>query len=212
MRPLLERFRAAILRQARTGGPRQSGYRESIWKRLPHPIFVEILACCDLADIGSLALSCRLLHQRIVDDEFTISLAYIQRRRQQKSQGSDGDIGSFYELVSPGDDLTFISGLFPPPPPRYIDDGDRNPFPEYSFAYLADLNRCWTTCIHLSYHLADNVVRHYLQTDTDARPLRSGFKTEKEVTYSKLVGMLQTKLLCPMYGSSEWDDKAPWSY
>jgi hypothetical protein len=62
------------------------------------------------------------------------------------------------------------------------------------------LHRCWKTCLRLSYHLADHVVEHHLETDPLAQPLWSSSKTEKEVVYSKAVASLQAKLLHPMYG------------
>jgi hypothetical protein len=100
-------------------------------------------------------------------------------------------------VLSPGDDIAFISELFPPPPPEYNSDMDQDNA-GYSLGYLGDLTRCWKTCIRLSYHLADHVVEHHLETDPIAHPLWSSSKTEKEVVYSKAVVSLQAKLLYPM--------------
>lgn len=36
-------------------------------------------------------------------------------------------------------------------------------------AYLADLERCWSTCIRFSYDLADHVVRYHLGNDSIAQ-------------------------------------------
>ncbi|KAJ5970552.1 uncharacterized protein N7479_000470 [Penicillium vulpinum] len=111
--------------------------------------------------------------------------------------------------LSPGDDLSFISELFPPPPPEYS-TGVAHENAGYSLGYLGDLKRCWNTCIRLSHHLADHVVRHHLETDAIAQPLWSSsklkkeFKTEKEVisekevVYSKAMASLQAKLLYPI--------------
>lgn len=141
-------------------------------------------------------LSCRALNRRIHREEYTICREYLEHRRRRSlvywKESSD---------ISPGDDLTFISDLFPPLPPQYSGTGSHDDLPEYCFGYLADLNRCWVTCIRLSYYLADYVVRHHLQTDSDAQPLWSSCKTEKEVVYSKGVGTLQSRLLYPMYVS-----------
>lgn len=168
------------------------GSKESAWKRLPSDVFVAIVAYCELEDIKSLALTCRLLHYLVFKNEFAISRAYIERRKQKP--GLEGcEISTL-----PGDDLTFISELFPPPPPHYTWGNDQAN-PEYSLGYLDDLTRCWTTCVQLSYHLADQVIQHHLETDAVARGLWNSSKTEKEVVFSKAVGMLQAKLLYPMY-------------
>ncbi|RHZ43743.1 uncharacterized protein CDV56_101310 [Aspergillus thermomutatus] len=50
----------------------------------------------------------------------------------------------------------------------------------------------------LSYYLADYVVQHHLQHDSDAQPLLSSCKTEKEVIYSRGVCVLQSRLLYPL--------------
>lgn len=55
------------------------------------------------------------------------------------------------------------------------------------------------TCLRLSYYLADYTVQHHLQYDPEAKPLWSSCKTEKEVVYSRAVGVLQSRLLCPLY-------------
>jgi hypothetical protein len=124
--------------------------------------------------------------------EFAIAWAYIQLRKQMHHQGHSID-----GFLSPGDDIAFISELFPPPPPEYNSAIEDNA--GYSLGYLGDLKRCWNTCIRLSYHLASHVVEHHLETDPHAQPLWSSSKTEKEVVYSKAVASLQAKLLYPMY-------------
>ncbi|GFF84706.1 hypothetical protein IFM60648_07120 [Aspergillus lentulus] len=139
--------------------------------------------------IYSLMLSCRVLYRRIHQEEYAISREYLRHRTGQYLQSSD---------CSPGDDLAFISDLFPPQPPQYTASRSHDEFPQYSFGYLADLTRCWTTCIRLSYYLADYAVEHHLQHDPDAQPLWSSCKTEKEVVYSRAVGVLQSRLLCPL--------------
>ncbi|KAI3154200.1 hypothetical protein CBS147325_1292 [Penicillium roqueforti] len=150
-----------------------------------------ILASCDLKDIGSLSLSCRALHGRVSKLEFAIAWAYIQLRKQ-KHPGHCID-GS----LSPGDDIAFVSELFPPPPPHYS-KGVAHDNASYSLGYLGDLKRCWNTCIRLSHHLADHVVAHHLETSTIAQHLWSSSQTEKEVVYSKAVASLQAKLLYPI--------------
>jgi hypothetical protein len=192
MAPIFNRLRTVLSRQ----GKRLSfsvGAKESLWKRLPDNVLVRLVSLCDLEDIVSLALTCRLLHRRIFKNELAISHSYIDLHRQ-RGPGSPNDTNS-----SPGDDLTFISELFPPPPPHYA-IGDGHDDADYSFAYLADLKRCWVTCIQLSYYLADHTVRHHLDTDPIARPLWTSSKTEKEVVYSRAVATLHAKLLYPMYG------------
>ncbi|KAJ5857026.1 hypothetical protein N7455_007920 [Penicillium solitum] len=169
-----------------------AGPKASAWKRLPSHVFVKILASCDLKDIGSLSLSCRALHDRVSKLEYAIAWAYIQLRKQMHHQRHCIDGG-----LSPGDDIAFISELFPPPPPEYS-TGMPHDNAEYSLGYLGDLKRCWNTCIRLSHHLAAHVVGHHLETDTIAQPLWSSSKTEKEVVYSKAVASLQAKLLYPI--------------
>jgi hypothetical protein len=143
-----------------------------------------------MTDIYSLMLSCRVLYRRIHPEEYAISREYLRHRKGQYLQSSDS---------SPGDDLTFISDLFPPQPPQYTASRLHDEFPQYSFGYLADLTRCWTTCIRLSYYLADYAVQHHLQHVPEAQPLWSSCKTEKEVVYSRAVSVLQSRLLCPLY-------------
>jgi hypothetical protein len=186
----LDRVRTVLRRGKRTSI--SVGSKESVWKKIPSHVFVAILASCDLKDIGSLSLSCRLLHDRIAKLEFAIAWAYIQLRKQMHHQGHSID-----GVLSPGDDIAFISELFPPPPPEYSAGMDQENA-GYSLGYLGDLSRCWKTCIRLSYHLADHVVEHHLETDPIAQPLWSSSKTEKEVVYSKAVASLQAKLLYPM--------------
>ncbi|PLN82503.1 hypothetical protein BDW42DRAFT_166501 [Aspergillus taichungensis] len=165
----------------------------SIWERLPDSVLIEIASHCDLLTIYSLLLTSRLLSRRISKRECAIAQAWLDRRRRHYHHVVN-PMG-----ISPGDDLTFIADLFPPPPPTYADDGyapdDR---PDYTFGYLADLTRCWTTCIRLSYYLADHVVQQHLQTDPDAQLVWSSSKTEKELVYSRGVGMLQARLLPPI--------------
>ncbi|KAJ5162262.1 hypothetical protein N7492_007654 [Penicillium capsulatum] len=188
MSRFIDRFRAAVSRRRKTLSF-SSGNKDLIWKRLPDNVFVILVALCELDDIPSLALTCRLLHRRIFNHEVPISRRYLNLRRRK------GECGSVWEKdLSPGDDLTFISELFPPPPPQYT-AGEGRGDAEYSLAYLMDLKRCWTTCIRLSYHLADHAVRHRLETDPNARELWSSSKTEQEVVYSKSVGEFQSKLL-----------------
>ncbi|KUM57280.1 hypothetical protein ACN42_g9904 [Penicillium freii] len=169
-----------------------AGPKASAWKRLPSHVFVKILASCDLKDIGSLSLSCRALHDRVSKLEYAIAWAYIQLRKQMHHQRHCIDGG-----LSPGDDIAFISEIFPPPPPEYS-TGMPHDNAEYSLGYLGDLKRCWNTCIRLSHHLAAHVVEYHLKTDTIAQPLWSSSKTEKEVVYSKAVASLQAKLLYPI--------------
>ncbi|KAA8645857.1 F-box protein [Aspergillus tanneri] len=173
---------------------------EPLWKHLPTNVLVQILAQCDLYDIYSLILTCRLLHRRIYRYEPAIAQEYLRQRQRLLSQFSFTELNYDELLHSPGDDLSFISVLFPPPPPQYtgIDTDTRDDLPEYTLGYVADLNRCWTTCVRLSYYLAEYVVHHHLQTDALAQPLWSSSKTEKEVVYSRGVGLLQTRLLYPI--------------
>ncbi|KAJ5820798.1 hypothetical protein EN45_046250 [Penicillium chrysogenum] len=191
MTRFLNRVRTVLRRGKRdsmSAVPRTSG-----WKRLPCDVFVTILAFCDLKDIGTLFLSCRALHDRVSKLDRAIAWAYVQLRKQHRqSHCNDGD-------MSPGDDIAFVSELFPPSPPEYS-TGMAHDNAGYSLGYLGDLKRCWNTCIRLSYHLADHVVEHHLETDIIARPLWSSSKTEREVIYSKAVASLQAKLLHPMYG------------
>lgn len=143
---------------------------------------IQILAQCDLNDIYALALVCRVLHRRIYQHEPAIAQEYLFCRLR-KSHGS------------PGDDLTFITNLFPPPPPQYpANDTPGDNSPEYSFFYLSDLTRCWRTCVRLSFYLAGSAVQHHLETNFYTQPSR-----EQEAIYSKAVGQLQDKLLYPMY-------------
>ncbi|KAJ5999042.1 hypothetical protein N7451_006852 [Penicillium sp. IBT 35674x] len=190
MAPIFKRFRTALSRRDKrlsfSFGP-----KESLWKRLPDNVLVRLVSLCELEDIVSLALTCRSLHRRIFKNEWAISHSYIGRHRRRGPSYNNNTISS------PGDDLTFISELFPPPPPQYA-IGDGHDDADYSFAYLADLKRCWTTCIKLSYYLADHAVRHHLDTDPIARPLWTSSKTEKEVVYSRAVETLHAKLLYPM--------------
>jgi hypothetical protein len=164
--------------------------RNSVWEEIPVNVLTQILVHCSLTDIYSLMLSCRVLYRRIHPEEYAISREYLRHRKGQYLQSSD---------CSPGDDLTFISELFPPQPPQYTASRLRDEFPEYSFGYLADLTRCWTTCIRLSYYLADYAVQLQLQHDPEAQPLWSSCNTEKEVVYSRAVSALQSRLLCPLY-------------
>lgn len=193
MPPFFDRFRAAVSRRSKRVSISLTP-KESVWERLPDDVLVRIVALCEIDDIKSLALACRLLHRRIFEAEFAISRSYIKLRCRNTSFDNDCDIS-----LSPGDDLSFITELFPPDPPLYA-LGECHHHAEYSLAYLADLIRCWSTCVRLSYHLADNVVRHHLETDSAARPIWSFSKTEKELVYSKAVEKLQGKLLHPMYG------------
>ncbi|CAI7616554.1 unnamed protein product [Penicillium glandicola] len=190
MTHFLNRVRTVLRRGKRSSTPVEP--KASGWKRLPSHVFVTILASCDLKDIGSLSLSCRELHDRVSRLEFTIARAYIQLRKQMNHQSYCINGG-----LSPGDDIAFISELFPPPPPEYSTDMPHENA-EYSLGYVGDLKRCWNTCIRLSYHLADHAVEHHLETDPLAQPLWSSSKTEKEVVYSKAVALLQNKLLYPI--------------
>ncbi|KAJ5594401.1 uncharacterized protein N7459_000609 [Penicillium hispanicum] len=191
MPPFFDRFRGIVPRRRR----RATGLiapKESIWKRMPDHVFVRLVAFCELEDIASLTLACRLTHARILRNESAISQAYLSMRKKKPGSEFEGD-----NFLSPGDDLTFITELFPPPPPQYAAcEGQEDV--EYSLAYLTDLKRCWATCVRLSFHLADHVVRYHLETDTIARPLWSSSKTEKEVVYTKAVGELQARLLHPL--------------
>lgn len=188
----LDRVRTVLWRSKRSSI--SVGPKESIWERLPSDVFVAIAATCNLKDVGSLSLTCRLLHDRVAKLEFAIAWAYIQLRKQKGHHDQ-----YVYGGLSPGDDIQFISELFPPPPPEYSTGMDHENA-GYSLGYLGDLHRCWKTCLRLSYHLADHVVEHHLETDPLAQPLWSSSKTEKEVIYSKAVASLQAKLLHPMYG------------
>ncbi|KAJ5918382.1 hypothetical protein N7454_010757 [Penicillium verhagenii] len=186
MPPIFNRLRTALShRKKNVSFP--IGPKESIWKRLPDSILVRLASLCELDDIVSLALTCRLLHRQIFKNELAISHSYLDLHRRSECDANH----------SPGDDLTFISELFPPPPPHYA-IGDDHHDAHYSFAYLIDLKRCWTTCIKLSYYLADHTVRHHLDTDPIAQPLWTSSKTEKEVVYSRAVAALHAKLLYPM--------------
>ncbi|KAJ5965307.1 hypothetical protein N7481_012021 [Penicillium waksmanii] len=190
MTPFFGRVRAAVSRRGKRASSFNIGPRESLWKRIPVNVLVVLLAFCEIDDIASLTLTCRLLHHRISKNEFMIAQTYLNRRRQKWTRQNEDDAG-----LSPGDDLTFISELFPPPPPQYAVGEHYHGDAEYSLAYLADLKRCWTTCIQLSYYLADHAVRHHLETDAIARPLWLSSKTEKEFIYSKAVEATQAKLL-----------------
>ena len=191
MSRFIDRFRAAVSRK----GKRLSlgRHKDSVWKRLPDDVFVTLVAFCELESITSLALACRLLHRRIFDNEFSISRTYLNLRRRKVTLDYCSE-----ENLSPGDDLTFISELFPPPPPLYT-AGQGHDDAAYSLAYLSDLKRCWKACIRLSYHLADHAVRHHLESDPNSRDLWSSSKTEREVVYSKSVGEFQAKILHSMY-------------
>lgn len=190
MTHLLDRVKTVLRR-----GKRSSSYvgpKDSVWKKLPSHILVAILASCELKEFGSLSLSCRSLHDQVAKLQFAIAWEYIQLRKQIHHQGHSID-----GFLSPGDDIAFICELFPPPPPEYnpaIDQDNAG----YSLGYLGDLKRCWDTCLRLSYHLADHVVEHHLETDPIAQPLWSSSKTEKEVVHSRAVAALQAKLLRPM--------------
>ncbi|RAK74050.1 F-box protein [Aspergillus fijiensis CBS 313.89] len=162
------------------------------WEKLPVDVLVKILVQCELEEIHSFSATCRLLHQRVYHNEAAIAKAYLQHRRRedpyhpQKCQEPN---------VAIGDDLTFVSDLFPPPPPHYTASGTLEESPDYSFGYLTDLTRCWRTCVRLSFYLAEYLVQHYLETDPTARELWASSKTEKEFVYSKGVGALQARLL-----------------
>lgn len=190
MTHFLDRVRT-VLRRGKRGsmsvGPKGSG-----WKQLPSHIFVAILASCDLKDIGSLSLSCRALYDRVSHLEFAIAWAFVQLRKKMHQHDRFLD-----RCLSPGDEIAFISDLFPPPPPEYS-TGIAHDNAGYSLRYLGDLKRCWSTCIRLSHHLASHVVGYHLDTDAVAQPLWSSSKIEKEVVYSRAVASLQSKLLYPM--------------
>ena len=160
--------------------------KESFWEVIPSNILIQILAQCELSDIYSLNLVCRVLHRRVYQHEPAIAQEYLFRRLHQHYPAS----------LSPGDNLTFIYNLFPPPPPHYpaADGSPEDNLPEYSFCYLTDLARCWKTCIRLSFYLAESVVQHQLETDTTIRDVSA-----QEAIYSKAVCQLQDKLLHPMY-------------
>ncbi|PYH47847.1 F-box protein [Aspergillus saccharolyticus JOP 1030-1] len=164
----------------------------AIWEKLPVDVLVKILVQCDLEEIHSFSATCRLLHQRIYSIEPTIAKAYLQRRRREDRYTAPLNQES---RIAAGDDLTFISDLFPPPPPHYTPSGTLQESPDYSFGYLTDLARCWRTCIRLSFYLAEYLVQHYLETNSVARELWASSKTEKEYVYSKGVGALQARLL-----------------
>ncbi|KAE8403890.1 hypothetical protein BDV37DRAFT_271805 [Aspergillus pseudonomiae] len=194
--PVLERVRSIIHRAKTTAKLRRrstisvSTQKQSIWRRLPDSVLVRVLAQCELQDIYSLLLSCRILRRRVSRLEYAISQAYLHHRTQPSQYITE----TGHELVpSVGDDLTFIASLFPPPPPQYTSTGVGDDLPEYSFGYLADLTRCWKTCIKLSYYLAEYVVHQHLVKDGSWSS-----KTEKEVGYSKGVGLLQSRLLSPV--------------
>ncbi|KAJ5726329.1 uncharacterized protein N7483_007686 [Penicillium malachiteum] len=190
MPPIFNRFRTVLSRRGKKSSISFLS-KESIWKCLPNDVLVRLVSLCELEDIVSLALTCRLIHSRVFKNETAISHVWLNIRRRNYLRDED-DLN-----FSPGDDLTFISELFPPPPPQYA-VGDGHDDAEYSFAYLADLQGCWTTCIQLSYHLADHAVRHHLDTDPIARSLWTSSKTEKEVVYSRAVAVLHEKLIYPM--------------
>ncbi|KAJ5520009.1 hypothetical protein N7463_000462 [Penicillium fimorum] len=190
MAHFLDRVRTVLRRGKR--GSMSAVATSSGWKRLPSHIFVTILAFCELKDVGSLSLSCRGLHDRISKLEFAIAWAYIQLRKQAHHRSH-----CITGTLSPSDDVSFISELFPPPPPEYS-IGVAHDNAGYSLGYLGELKRCWNTCIRLGYHLAYHVVEHHLETDPLAQPLWSSSKTEKEVVFSKAVASLQAKLLYPI--------------
>jgi hypothetical protein len=194
MSPFFDRLRTLVSRKAKRASF-SLAQKESIWKRLPDNVLVLVTAFAELEDIVSLALTCRLLLHRIAKNEYAICHAFLglQTRKRGLEVYYDCGVG-----LSPGDDLTFISELFPPPPPEYA-VGKGHDDARYTLGYLADLKRCWSTCIRLSYHLADHVVRRHLETDSMARPLWSSSKTEKEYVYSKAVERLQSRLLRPLY-------------
>lgn len=195
MSPFFDRLRTAVSRRAKRASFLLV-HKPSIWKRVPDNVLVLITAFSELEDIVSLALTCRLLHHRIGNNECAIAHAFLNLHTRNRAL-EDYYLDSEAEL-SPGDDLTFISELFPPPPPEYA-AGQGHDDAGYSLGYLADLKRCWSTCIRLSYHLADHIVRQHLETDNVARPLWSASKTEKEYVYSKAVETLQSRLLRPLY-------------
>ncbi|KAF7589374.1 hypothetical protein BBP40_004422 [Aspergillus hancockii] len=195
--PVLDRVRSVIHKAKLSASRRKrsslSRKQQPAWQRLPGTVLARILAQCGLQDIYSLMRSCRILRQQIYQHEYAISQAYLHRRTRPYQYITETE----HELVpGAGDDLTFISSLFPPPPPQYTSDG--NGLPEYSFGYLADLTRCWKTCIKLSYYLAEYMVHHHIQTDPIAQSLWSSSKTEKEYIYTKGVGQLQSRLLSPL--------------
>jgi hypothetical protein len=165
-----------------------------MWKRLPDNVLVLITSFSGLEDIVSLALTCHLLHHRIAKNEYAIAHSFLKLHTRNRALEDYYDEGDEF---SPGDDLTFVSELFPPPPPEYT-IGEGHDDAGYTLGYLADLKRCWSTCIRLSYHLADHVVRHHLENDSLARSLWSSSKTEKEYVYSKAVETLQARLLRPL--------------
>ncbi|KAE8379203.1 hypothetical protein BDV26DRAFT_173178 [Aspergillus bertholletiae] len=198
--PVLERVRSVIhkarnaarLRRRSTISSNFNTQKQSIWKRLPDSVLVKILTQCEVQDIYSLLLSCRILRRRISHLEYAISQAYL-RHRTRPDRRTTEETDSCELVPSVGDDLTFIAGLFPPPPPQYSTSaGAADDLPEYSFGYLADLTRCWKTCVRLSYYLAEYVVYRHLRNDSSSL---SSSKTEQEVVYSKSVGLLQSRLL-----------------
>ncbi|KAJ5219960.1 hypothetical protein N7468_009164 [Penicillium chermesinum] len=161
MPPLLDRFRARLSRRRRSAS--LSVPYKLAWSCLPDTVFVALVATCELEDIESLALTCRFLHKRIFENEHAIAHAFIEMR-QSHGMYRDADDHS-----SPGEDLTFIFDLFPPP--------------RHNMMQAA--TRCWVTCIRLSFHLADHEIRYHLETDSVARSMWASSKTEKEVVYSK---------------------------
>ncbi|RAH84800.1 hypothetical protein BO86DRAFT_231155 [Aspergillus japonicus CBS 114.51] len=202
MSHFLEHLRQ-VVRQARrhpsSQRPRKSpinskpaGNTRTAWEKLPVDVLVKILVQCELEEIHSFSATCRLLHQRVYHDEAAIAKAYLQHRRREDPYHLQG---RREPSVAIGDDLTFISDLFPPPPPHYTPSGTLEESPDYSFGYLTDLTRCWRTCVRLSFYLAEYLVQHYLETDPTARELWASSKTEKEFVYSKGVGALQARLL-----------------
>lgn len=142
-----------MYRKPSTSQPQNNQF---IWQTLPSPILIQILGQCDLHDLFALTLVCRVLHRRVYQLEYGICQKYIRLRRWNHDAS--------FSACSPGDDITFITELFPPRPPPYAahydSDGGvvRDDLPEYSFEYLSDLTRCWRTCIRLSFYLAGSVI------------------------------------------------------
>ncbi|BCR91472.1 uncharacterized protein ACHE_70315A [Aspergillus chevalieri] len=189
---ILDRFSTAVQRIRRSSVLRRRSTRkystsqkESFWEAVPSNILIRILAQCELSDIYALNLVCRVLRRRIYQHEPAIAQEYLFRRLHQH----------YPAFLSPGENLTFIYNLFPPPPPHYpaADGSSEDNLPEYSFCYLTDLTRCWKTCIRLSFYLAESVVQHHLGTDATLRDV-----SEQEAIYSKAVCQLQDKLLQPI--------------
>ncbi|KAJ5885119.1 hypothetical protein N7495_009629 [Penicillium taxi] len=196
MTPFFSRFRDAVSRRVKPP-PKPTAYKHSPWERLPDNVLVSLLTFCKLKDIASLALTCHSVYSRLVKNESAIARSWLNFRINicappYNDHDFENDIG-----LSPSDDLTFIASLFPPPPPLYA-IGDGHEDADYSIAYLADLESCWTTCIRLCYHLADHTVRHHLDTDPVIWQLWNSSKTETEYVYTKAVETLQKKLLPSM--------------